>query len=509
MASTRSGKATLIPFICALCIGCGSESETGLPSPEGGAFPPPPRLLIVDETDVDSLRLRWIGPLAEVVEFEIQRRGPSQDDFLHLAAVPGDSETYTDFDVQTGETYYYRIRSIGPDGGSEFTQVARGEALSNQSPDPLGNPRPMDAILGLDAEITLSWAAMDPDQEPLVFDLYLGPSQVDMALVSRGLEDASYVPSPPLSLNTSYFWQVVARDPHGASSVSPLWVFSTRTETFVVEEGYFFMGDTEEFLHPGNPIRLAAFSIDKFEVTQQQYASFLNQLQADGQITVIGDRVYGSGATRLLLHLDLSMTRIRYEPDKPRFVVIPGLENHPVTGVTWYGAMAYGRNIGRSLPSESEWEKAARGTTWQLGDTTLTVGEGELRVPVTVGFGFPYPWGEGITPAHANYWDSGDPFEPGTTPVGFFDGGVHEGFQTELNMAPYGAFDMAGNVYEWTVDWMGDYVNPHNPPPEGEWKVIRGGAWTTTASRCRNVARAWAAPDSASASIGFRTVGPP
>lgn len=117
------------------------------------------------------------------------------------------------------------------------------------------------------------------------------------------------------------------------------------------------------------------------------------------------------------------------------FGVKPGYENHPMTLVTWFGAQAYCAFYGWRLPSELEWEKAARGTDNR-----------------------PFPWGYEIGPENVNFYASRDPFERlagkqgDTTPVGFYNGRVYDGYQTADSPSPYGLYDMAGNVWQWTGD---------------------------------------------------------
>ena len=113
-------------------------------------------------------------------------------------------------------------------------------------------------------------------------------------------------------------------------------------------------------------------------------------------------------------------------------------EDHPVINVTWYGAMVFAKYYGCRLPTEMEWEKAARGLT-----------------------GYEYPWGNIISGDKANYWDSEDPWDNGTTPVGYYNG---ENGTTE-SASYYECYDMCGNVSEW-IDIR--YINSSQ---------VRGGNW--------------------------------
>jgi formylglycine-generating enzyme required for sulfatase activity len=201
-------------------------------------------------------------------------------------------------------------------------------------------------------------------------------------------------------------------------------------------------GDPDEA--PAHKVDLPAYQIDQFEVTNAQFAQFVKETnrQTDAEKAGIGSwRDFAAGK-----------------------------DNHPAVKVSWNDAKAFCEWAGKRLPTEAEWEKAARGDDGRL-----------------------YPWGNEWDASKANVKESG--FR-GTTAVGSFAAGA----------SPYGVMDMAGNVWEWTADWYKAYPGSTTQDKFfGEkFRVLRGGGWFDEAPQVRTTNRSSNVETAANDDIGFR-----
>lgn len=222
-------------------------------------------------------------------------------------------------------------------------------------------------------------------------------------------------------------------------------------EMVLAEAGDFAMGsdrgETDE--QPVHTVYLDSFYIDKFEVTNQLYKACVDDGKCD--------------PPRQTYFFAESPNKTYYDNSQ--------YDNYPVIYVDWNMAKAYCEWRGARLPTEAEWEKAARGTQ-----------------------GTTYPWGKDLDCQKANYQNCVNR----TSEVGSYPDGV----------SPYGAYDMTGNVWEWVADWYSDnyYSNTarNNPrgPNSGQSRVLRGGSWPRFDVTAYH--RNKFAPDYNTFDIGFR-----
>jgi formylglycine-generating enzyme required for sulfatase activity len=432
-------------------------------------------------------------------------------------------------------------------------RLALAQSQSNTPPNMPFSPYPANGSIVQSLDDDLSWTGGDPDGDSVTYDVYFEAGDITPdVLVSHDQAGTSY-DAGALSVSTYYYWRIVSRDEHGATTAGPVWKFQTATsgtcpisltlqnpqsadltatvngtvtstcstitrlnwqwgdgvgdyqwfpashtyalsgtypitvtahndlgDTEVatttayvglgtsgmvfIPAGEFQMGcdstnpdedcwDNEEPLHT---VYLDAYTIDTYEVTNGQYA----QCVAAGACDELGNST--------------SHSRSSYYGN-------PIYDDYPVIYVSWYSATDYCTWAGKRLPTEAEWEKAARGSS----DTRM------------------YPWGNGAADCSLLCY-SGSVCVGDTSQVGSYPSGA----------SPYGVMDMAGNVWEWTNDWyLSNYYasSPYSNPPgpaSGSTKAQRGGGWNNDWYFVRVAARSGNhAPSYRFYHVGFRCAG--
>jgi len=169
------------------------------------------------------------------------------------------------------------------------------------------------------------------------------------------------------------------------------------------------------------------YRIMRYELTIREYVDYLQAVLDEGLVIrkpegifgyYRGDSLYEAGEY-IYYHLNHPANHIGFWEDS--LIVTPGYEDHPLGGISWFGALAFAEYYGGSLPTCYEWVKAATGLS-----------------------GYEFPWGE-------EFDSCGDSYDNGSTPVGYYNGEVRDGYPTLENISQYGLYDMAGNISEYTT----------------------------------------------------------
>ena len=251
-----------------------------------------------------------------------------------------------------------------------------------------------------------------------------------------------------------------------------------------VPTGEFTMGSGDNDEKPPHIVYLDAFWIDQTEVTNAMFRKFVDETHYEtdaekaGSANVFDPVTYSWPATN----------GANWRHPRGSDSDLNGQDDYPVVQVTWNDAKAYCEWAGRRLPTEAEWEKAARGTD-----------------------GRTYPWGfQAVAGNLLNFADR-------NLEVPWGDKNVDDGYQYAAPVghypegkSPYGALDMAGNVWEWVADWYGETTYASSPgrnptgPETGSAHVVRGGGWNDGAADVRAARRYGLGPDGLGENGGFR-----
>jgi formylglycine-generating enzyme required for sulfatase activity len=253
--------------------------------------------------------------------------------------------------------------------------------------------------------------------------------------------------------------------------------------------GSFLMGSNEDFAKTDerklHEVHINDFEMSVHEVTNYQYLFFLNSYGSDvvlkGEFK--GKPLIYPNPKGLMKH-----DKVKQRGGSNLWITNPGFEYFPAVGVTWYGANEYCRYFGYRLPTEAEWEYAAR----ECGENVLFGTGKNIADPSEINF-------DGKSTEKRSYSKSGE----------------SRGSQVRVakfNPNKLRLFDMSGNVWEWCQDWYESnyYYHSKKNNPTGPWfgnyKTIRGGSWFNNAEDIRVTDRSFYSPYEANSDIGFRAV---
>ncbi|RMA67687.1 formylglycine-generating enzyme family protein [Ulvibacter antarcticus] len=311
------------------------------------------------------------------------------------------------------------------------------------------------------ADITAKGVCWSTSQNPTILDF----------ASDQGGNPSNYTSNiSGLTANTTYYVRAYATNSKGTGYGNELEFIAENIfpgEKVSVAGGTFQMGSTTGGADeaPVHSVTVSNFSISKHEITNAQYAIFMNDIGANID-----------GSFNGVEYLDMDGAAIQISHTSGSFMVDPGKENFPVIEVSWFGAKAYSEHYGGRLPTEAEWEFAAEGGASSVG--------------------YIYSGSNTIDDVAWYTTNSGS----ATHPVG------------TKSANELGLHDMSGNVWEWTNDWYAsDYYSSspsNNPqgPLTGASRVFRGGSWFSIASSCRVADRNNNDPTGTFNRLGFRPI---
>ncbi|MFZ4402253.1 MAG: formylglycine-generating enzyme family protein [Bacteroidales bacterium] len=253
-----------------------------------------------------------------------------------------------------------------------------------------------------------------------------------------------------------------------------------------IPAGTFTMGSpTTEVNHASDEtqyqVTLSAFRMSKYEITNAQYAQFLNTKN------IGSDGLYAAGAypTQALIFASVIPQDWGIHYTSGQWVSVAGYENHPVIRVTWFGATEFATYAGGRLPTEAEWEYACRANTTS-----------------------PFNTGNCLSDAQANY-DWSLPYNTCTNTITTNPNPTQTVGSYAANA--YDLNDMHGNVWEWCSDWYGTYPTAAQTNPtgavSGTKRVYRGGSFNNNSQFCRSAYRDYSSyPENGFINVGFRVV---
>ncbi|MCF7913507.1 MAG: formylglycine-generating enzyme family protein [Candidatus Cloacimonetes bacterium] len=421
---------------------------------------PEPDNMQIEHVSLTTKKLSWAYDIDNIEGFKVSRR--ENGTWLEDVLVAADQRTYTEENVPINENIQYKVIAFAGDNHSDGVETTIFSAL----------PTPYNLELSIDsANIILTWdyeldgiGGYRVEKREISGDWVLYADNISAELREWEDDSCNYLDSYRIK---AYYQEYESFSSNEVININPDWC--------IVPAGDFTWGEDDEIQTINYD-----YEIMKYDVTNFQYVAYLEDAYVFSIITVSsssvagyydGDENYVAGEYE---YYDLDGGENRINWDGSNFNIEEGFNDHPVVEVSWFGANAYAEYYGWRLPTEEEWEKAARGNT-----------------------GNEYPWGDIISGDRANYYNSGDPWDNGTTPICFYNGQFYEGFQTSDSPSPYGCYDMCGNVYNWTDSWYSG---------TSTYRVLHGGSFYYNSSYdyLRSWYRSFYGPSGTDCGCGFR-----
>ncbi len=488
-------------IVCAiagiLLLSCGEHDSTN-PTGSGIAMAPVDSLRI-EMLSLSSVRLSWVHD-GLTAHYRIDRKlndSSWQESYILLENT---ERAFTDSGFDYGDVLEYRVYAADYRNASDYAQISIAITL------PHPHNLQIEQISVCSCELTWEYTSLCPT---VGFRIDRRTNSGDWNWLVDVTSDTFVYLDECLETGADYSYRVYAFSYYYTGNITEAGITlnDESSNMIFVPAGSFVMGDTrgdiEDNALPVHEVSLDAFNIGIHEVTHREVIDVFNWAYRQGLVTCTETAVMNAqGDCRVLLNLEDSSCSIDWNGDRLAFSGSYYAESHrcPCTEIAWYGAVAYCNYLsihqgltpcydlsnwscdwdagGYRLPTEAEWEYAARGSTndpdYQYAGSDSIDAVGWYRSNSDTGSGFkPQP----VCRKQAN------------------NIGIH---------------DMSGNVSEWCWDWYDDYrdvaqINPKGPESSPlSWRVLRGGCWIGNASSCSVFSRGHRVPGSSSDINGFR-----